>query len=88
MNNTINEQAGTPVLSEPTSSHQYKPKRVELLRDYEISIRFLSVGCLVRVGCKEIAFSSISEAMENINRYVNDPHVETKRWNTIFESQE
>lgn len=87
MNNRINEQVGAPELSEPIKS-EYKLKRIELLREYEINIRFLSVGCLVRVGCKEIAFSTITEAMENINRYVNNPHEESERWNMIFNSQD
>lgn len=83
-NKIINEEMD---VSEPTKS-EYKPKRAELLRDYEIGIRFLSVGCLVRVGCREIAFSTISEAMDNINRYVNNPYEESKRWNSIFDSQD
>jgi hypothetical protein len=89
MNNTINDvlMGQEPAPPVPTKS-EYKPKRIELLREYEINIRFLSVGCLVRVGCKEIAFSTITEAMENINKYVNDPYEETKRWNMIFDSQD
>lgn len=66
----------------------YKPNKQQILRDYEINIRFLSVGCVVRVGCKEIPFRNVGEAMEEINRYVNKPYEEGQRWNKLFDSVE
>ena len=66
----------------------YKPKKQELLREFEIRIKFLSVGCVVNVGCKEIPFTNVGEAMEELNKYVSNPYEEGKRWNKIFDSEE
>ena len=65
---------------------EYIPNKQQILRDYEISIRFLSVGCVIRVGCKEIPFTNVGEAMVELNKYVSNPYEEGKRWNTIFDS--
>ena len=58
-----------------------------LLNDYEITIRFLSGrGCIVQVGCKQIAFEDPNQAMKEINEYVSDPITAHKKWNKIFEN--
>jgi hypothetical protein len=63
----------------------YRPSDMEFLRDYEIIIRFLSGrGCVIRVGCKEIAFEDNQKAMEALNSYVSNPYEESKKWNQIF----
>ena len=81
--------AGEPMVGRDyPMEKEYKPKRQDILRDYEINIRFLSVGCVVRVGCKEIPFKRVSEAMEELNKYVENPYEEQKRWNDIFNSAE
>jgi len=67
---------------------EYKPKKQEILREYEILIRFLSVGCVVKVGCKEIPFRSVKDAMEELNKYVDNPYEEGKKWNSIFDGEE
>jgi hypothetical protein len=67
---------------------EYKPKRQESLREYELRIKFLSVGCVVSVGCKEIPFRSVKEAMEEVNKYVENPYDEQRRWNKIFDGEE
>lgn len=67
---------------------EYKPKKQEILREYEIGIRFLSVGCVVSVGCKQIPFRSVKEAMEEINKYVENPYEERKKWQSIFDGEE
>jgi hypothetical protein len=72
----------------PELETEYKPKKQELLREYEIRLRFLSVGCVVSVGCKEIPFRSIKEAMVCVNDYVNNPCEESKKWIELFESDE
>jgi len=66
---------------------EYRPSRGESLREYEITLRFLSVGVVVRVGCKEIAFTTINEAMEAVNKYVESPYEEARRWREIFDNQ-
>lgn len=67
---------------------EYKPKKQEILKEYEIRIRFLSVGCIVNVGCKEIPFRSVKEAMEELNKYVDNPYEEGKKWNELFNSED
>jgi hypothetical protein len=71
----------------PMQEKEYVRPRMDYLRDYEINIRFLSVGCVVRVGCKEIAFASISEAMEEINEYVANPRLLEQKYNKLFNEQ-
>ena len=57
----------------------------EALTNYEINIRFLSGrGCIISVGCKQIAFEDNQTAMLALNAYVSSPVEESKRWNRIF----
>ena len=67
---------------------EYVRPRMDYLRDYEINIRFLSLGCVVRVGCKEIAFTSIEEAMTEVNAYVANPKELEKKYNKLFNEQQ
>ena len=59
--------------------NEYIPKKQEILREYEIGIRFLSIGCVIRVGCKEIPFTDVNEAMEELSNYVSNPYEEGKK---------
>ena len=88
----VNEPVEQPVEMrgydrEPELKTEYKPKKQELLREYEIRLRFLSVGCLVSVGCKDIPFRDIKEAMDCVNKYVENPYEEGMKWREIFESE-
>jgi len=67
---------------------EYIPRKGELLQRNEINIKFCSVGCVIRVGCKEIAFANVADAMDELNMYVNDPYKSTKKWNEIFNKNE
>jgi hypothetical protein len=60
---------------------------MDYLREFEISIRFLSLGCLFWVGCKEIAFTSIDEAMKEVNAYVTNPKASTDKFNKLFSEE-
>jgi len=82
----MNGQESIPMREEKLS--EYKPRKQEILREYEIRLRFLSVGCIVSVGCKEIPFRSVTEAMEEINKYVSDPYEQGERWREIFDSED
>lgn len=62
----------------------YIPSRVECLRDYSINIRFLSIGCIIEVGCRSIPFSTISEGMKALNDYVDKPYEVKKAWQEVF----
>ena len=77
-----------PMVDREYTKEEYRPNKQQILRDYEINIRFLSVGCVVRVGCKEIPFTNVGEAMVELNKYVSNPYEEGKRWNKIFDSAE
>ena len=66
---------------------EYIPKKQELLREYEIRLRFLSVGCVISVGCKEIPFRSVTEAMDELNKYVENPYEVGKKWHKLFNSE-
>jgi hypothetical protein len=77
------------ILEAPTDALQteksaYRPSNTELLREYEINIRFLNRGCVVHVGCRTIAFESIENAMNAINAYVSNPYEEQEKWREIL----
>lgn len=63
----------------------WKPSRVEMLREYPINIEFLTIGCIVSVGCKKIPFTLVSEAMKAINEYVEQPYEMKQKWEKLFE---
>jgi hypothetical protein len=46
------------------------------------------VGCVVSVGCKEIPFTTVDEALVEINGYIKDPYEAHKKWNEIFNKQD
>jgi hypothetical protein len=69
----------------PQPTNEYRPSNNEALRDHEIRIRFLSRGCVVSVGCKEIAFESVEKAMEELNNYVANPYDEQQKWRKILD---
>jgi hypothetical protein len=55
------------------------------LREHHINIRFLSIGCIVDVGCKSIPFLSVDEAMKELNAYVANPKEAIEKWNKILD---
>lgn len=77
--------------SEPTISEQpvpYKRSRIECLRDYRVQIEFLSIGCIIHVGCKSVPFSTIDEGMKALNDYVANPYETRKIWEERFDKEE
>jgi len=68
----------------PRESREHIPSREEILREYEIKIRFLSRGCIVSIGCKEIPFESIDSAIAEINAYLSEPLEIQKKWREIL----
>lgn len=59
----------------------------EVLQQHNVHIEFLSVGAIVRIGCKSIAFESARKAVEELYSYVCNPKRETERWNKVFNQQ-
>ena len=76
-------------MPEPTMEkhpvEEYRPSNKEALREWEIRIKFLNRGCIVSVGCKEIAFENYIEAMAAINKYVANPWEEQQKWRKILD---
>jgi len=62
-----------------------KRSRQNWLREFPINIRFLSIGCVVEVGCKSIPFTSIDESMKELNDYVANPKEAIDKWNKILD---
>jgi hypothetical protein len=71
-------------LEQPVMGKQTKQG---MLRDYEISFRFLNSGCVINIGCKSIAFSTTKEAMTAFNEYVNDPETAREKWFKKFNEE-
>ena len=44
------------------------------------------MGCVVTIGCKEIPFSNVTEAMTCLSRYVSNPKEEAESWKAIIGS--
>lgn len=78
----MNEQA---VMPDPI---EWKPTRMEALRDFRVEIEFLSIGCIIRVGCKSVPFSSVKEGMKALNDYIVSPVETRKIWEARFSKEE
>ncbi len=87
VNNELGAQTEQPVPCIQEEKEYRRPKS-ELLREYTIEIEFLSIGCIVRVGCKKIAFSTIKEAMIAINEYIDNPVKMIPIWEKAFRQEE
>jgi hypothetical protein len=67
---------------------QWKPSRSECLRDYQVGIKFLSIGCIISVGCKEVPFSTVKDGMKALNDYVANPYETRTIWQERFAKEE
>lgn len=86
MNNEQELRVPEPGMDMPTKrAEEYRPTDKEALREYEIRIKFISRGCIVSVGCKDIAFEDPIKAMEAVNAYVANPWEEQKKWRKILD---
>ena len=50
-------------------------RRLDILKRWEITISPLDQGCVVKVGCKNIAFTSIEAGYKEIGRYLENPQL-------------
>ena len=64
---------------------EHRPSTKSILRDFEIRIKFLDRGCVVSVGCKDIAFENYIEAIAALNKYVTNPWEEQQVWRKILD---
>jgi hypothetical protein len=63
----------------------YRPSNNQVLKEYPLEINFLDKGCVVRVGCKSIAFNNVQDAMVEVNNYVNNPYEEQQKWRKLLD---
>jgi len=63
----------------------YRRPRQQQLKEYDVRIKFLSIGMVISIGCIEIPFTSVEQGMEELNAYVKNPHEERKRWDAILD---
>jgi hypothetical protein len=83
------EQLDRPSRLEDVSCEkQWQPSRQECLREYEVRLRFLTLGCVIEVGCKSIPFTTIKEGMEALNQYVAKPWETRQIWEKRFQEEE
>ena len=76
---SMEQEAKTP------ETKEWRPSNQEALQEYEISLRFLSRGCVVHVGCKQIAFEDVNKAMAEINEFVTGDTWEVqKKWRKLL----
>jgi hypothetical protein len=61
-------------------AEEWKPSKQETLSGYEINIQFMSRGCVIRVGCKTIPFSSTEEAITELHNYFDNPLEVQREW--------
>ena len=79
---SMDEAVPTPVNDEV--ERYIRPKQ-ENLQQYEINIQFLSRGCIIRVGCKTIAFENVENAMKELNDYVSNPDATQQKWRKLLD---
>ncbi len=46
---------------------------IRQLKNHDIKIEFFDRGCVVKVGCKSLAFKSVEEAIAELTAYAKDP---------------
>ena len=74
-----------PQIEKVPEAKEWRPTDAEALREFEIRIKFLSRGCVVSVGCKDIAFEKVEDAMSALQTYVAWPYEQQKAWRKILD---
>jgi hypothetical protein len=61
--------------TEPCQSEKQLAERrkLEILKRWEIAILPLDRGCIVKFGCKSIAFASLKDGYREVGRYLENP---------------
>jgi|LauGreDrversion4_2_1035121.scaffolds.fasta_scaffold247702_3 hypothetical protein len=83
---TLREEIPTPKTLEKISYEEQIADLTaqQVLQQYEIRIRFLDKGCIVSLGCKDVAFGDTELAIDAVSEYVNNPKVMSKKWREKF----
>lgn len=74
-----------PQIEKVPETKEWRPTDAEALREFEIRIKFLNRGCVVSVGCKDIAFEKVEDAMSALQTYVAWPYEQQKAWRKILD---
>jgi hypothetical protein len=48
-------------------------EEISFLKSHSVEIKFFDRGCVVRVGCRSLAFESTEEAMAELEKYIKRP---------------
>jgi len=48
-------------------------RRIEILKNWEVNIKFHDRGCTLAVGCKSFAFENVAMALLALKEYTEDP---------------
>jgi hypothetical protein len=67
---------------------EWRPSKTELLKEYRVQIEFLSIGCVIHVGCKSIPFATVNEGMKALNEYIDNPYETRKIWEERFAKEQ
>jgi hypothetical protein len=84
------EEATMPMPEREVGYHEtdgvkkYLPSAGDILISNAIRIEVLDCGATVKVGCKTIAFSTVEEALEQVNLHFKDPVSSYGKWNNRF----
>jgi hypothetical protein len=70
--------------TEFTGVKEYMPSAKDILKEHEVRITVLDSGATVRVGCRTIAFSTLEDALINVNLHFKDPQTSYKHWMKEF----
>lgn len=76
----------TPQIEKVSETKEWRPTDAEALREFEIRIKFLNRGCVVSVGCKDIAFEKVEDAMSALQTYVKWPYEQQKAWRKLLDN--
>lgn len=73
-------RADVPILDRDGASIT-KTSPIELLKKWDVNIKFCDRGCMVQVGCKFFAFNTNSEMLMHLEEYIQDPYKKTEEFN-------
>lgn len=68
----------------PVETPIQRPSNQYFLQEYKIEIEFMARGCVIKVGCKQIPFESVEEAMNELNEYVKNPYDVQQKWRELL----
>jgi len=70
-------------VSDPLSQAAIKQSKTpkEILKTWDVNIKFLDHGMVIQVGCRSFAFSDIENGMNELRAYTEDPQFYVDKYN-------